>query len=66
MSRQMFACVADALNLLYKWFSRVRGPAATQARQMYCIFFSFAAWFQNSTTQIQCEIFDDLFVRILL
>ena len=31
------ACVADALNLLYiadyiyKWFSRARGPAATQA-----------------------------------
>ena len=25
----MVACVADALN--YKWFSRVRGPAATQA-----------------------------------
>ena len=25
------ACVADALNLLYKWFRRVRGPAATQA-----------------------------------
>ena len=29
-----FACVADALNLLYglyKWFRRVRWPAATQA-----------------------------------
>ena len=25
------ACVADALNLLYKGFRRVRGPAATQA-----------------------------------
>ena len=25
------ACVADALNL-YKWFRRVRGPAATQAK----------------------------------
>ena len=31
----IFACVADALNILYrglyKWFRRVRGPAATQA-----------------------------------
>ena len=33
----LLACVADALNLLYiayglyKWFRRVRGPAATQA-----------------------------------
>ena len=33
--RNCIACVADALNLLYiyiyKWFRRVRGPAATQA-----------------------------------
>ena len=32
----LIACVADTLNLLYrdglyKWFRRVRGPAATQA-----------------------------------
>ena len=33
----ILACVADTLNLLYtglyKWFRRVRGPAATQATQ---------------------------------
>ena len=26
------ACVADSLNLLYKWLRRVRGPAETQAK----------------------------------
>ena len=26
------ACVADSLNLLYKWLTRVRGPAATRAK----------------------------------
>ena len=26
-----FACVADALNLLYRLYLRIRGPAATQA-----------------------------------
>ena len=36
------------------------------SREMYCIFFCFAAWFQNSTTQVQWEIFGDSFVRILL
>jgi len=29
-SGNVIACVADALNLLYKGFRRVGGPAATQ------------------------------------
>ena len=35
--RSHLACVADALNLLYIGFRRVRGPAATQASSHYDI-----------------------------
>jgi len=31
-ARGCVACIADALNLLYRGFRRVRGPAATQVR----------------------------------
>ena len=46
---KFFACIADAL--LYKWFTRVRGQAATQAiNSMYLFNFTkrFAAFDKGS------------------
>ena len=46
-------CVADALNLLYrlyKWFRRVRGPAATQATTWVFMFSSKLTGRQNGCT----------------
>ena len=55
----IFACVADALNILYrglyKWFRRVRGPAAAKAILSESLVQGILVWFEPTFVTISLQ-----------